>query len=307
MDFKNIAVELKKESFRVIQKSYPHNNESIVVLGIMDMDSRNNLESYQNMTYFIKSKEETIIIDPGIRGGRGFYVKDIILNGSKNFNTVITHFHLDHCIGYRPYMENSLFASSRCIDVLSGSVKTIKVFDDGRLTYGHIRETPQRAIDDAKKELPINRELFKNYSEFKTSVPIKFIELPGQTQGTLYGILNSGNEKVLFGSDLFIDTNHDHSKGYLKVEPHYDDEIDTKVIDNILIVLKAIMNMSYEVSPEYKRDFVEIEKNLKEITFPSILMLGHGVFEMNTANIFKIVELVYGLDIRNIADKKFVI
>jgi glyoxylase-like metal-dependent hydrolase (beta-lactamase superfamily II) len=127
MNFEKTAAGLKKENFKVIQKSYSSGNEPIDVMGVMDMDHLNNLDSYQNMTYFIKSKEETIIIDPGIRSDRGFYVKDLVLNGSNNFNTIITHFHLDHCIGYSPYKEKSLFASSRCIDVLSGAVKTIKV------------------------------------------------------------------------------------------------------------------------------------------------------------------------------------
>jgi len=306
MNFEEIASKLKKDNYKIIFKKYTSGGESINILGIIDTDIQNNLDSYQNMTYFINSGGETIVIDPGIRSDRGYQVKDLILNGSKDFKTVITHFHLDHCIGYKPYIENSLFASERCMDVLSGSVKTIKVFDDGRLTYGHIRETPQRAIEDARKELPIKRELFKSYKEFKTGIPIKWLELPGQTQGTLYGILNFGNEKILFGSDLFIDAKYGNSS-CLKVEPHYDDEIDSKVIDNILIVLKAIMNMNYEISPEHKRDFPEIEKKLKELAFPAILMLGHGMFEMNTSNIFKIVELIYGLDIRNAADKKFVI
>ncbi|MDD5658505.1 MAG: MBL fold metallo-hydrolase [Actinomycetota bacterium] len=306
MNFKEIADKLKEDNFKVFFKKYSGGSKSINIIGIKDMDSQNNLDSYQNTTYFISSREETIVIDPGIRGNRGHQIKDMILSGSKNFKTVITHFHLDHFIGYKPYIENSLFASERCIDVLSGSVKTIKVFDDGRLTYGHTRETPQRAIEDAKNELPIKREILKNYKEFITDIPIKWVELPGQTQGTLYGILNFGNEKILFGSDLFIDSKYGNSN-CLKVEPHYDDEIDSKVIDNILIVLKAIMNMNYEISPEHKRDFPEIEKKLKELAFPTILMLGHGIFDMSASNIFKIVELIYGLDIRNAADKKFVI
>jgi len=281
------------------------------VVGVLDKDEKNNLGDYQNMTYFLvdKSTRKTLVIDPGIRGEKGYYIKETLR--IRDYNSVLTHFHLDHWIGYLPYKDGDIYASQTCIDVLTGERKTSKTFENGKLADGHRRATPEIAVDDAEMELPLERQLIKPISEFaERYFPIRFYELPGQTLGMLYGVMETNEEKIVFGSDLFISL---VTKGetILKVEPHYDFETDTKVIDNIMVVLKAVLGESLLLSEKemtyYNKEYHNFEEHLKKLAKPNRLLLGHGIIEVDSFYESKIKELLTGLKIRNDADKKYVI
>ncbi|MBC8234881.1 hypothetical protein H8E77_35495 [bacterium] len=282
------------------------------VVGVSDKDEKNNLGDYQNMTYFLmdKSNRKTLVIDPGIRGEKGYYIKETLK--IRDYLSVLTHFHLDHWIGYLPYKDRDIYASQTCIDVLTGKRKTIKTFENGKLADGHRRETPQIAIYDAESKLPLEGQLIKPINEFANPYfPIQFYELPGQTLGMLYGVMETDNEKIVFGSDLFISLVTKTGEIILKVEPHYDFETDTRVIDNIMVALNAVLSESILLSEKdmsyYNEKYPNFEEHLKKLAKPNRLLLGHGIILMDCFYKGKIKELLTGLNIRNDADKRYVI
>jgi len=282
------------------------------VVGVLDRDEENNLGDYQNMTYFLmdESNRNTLVVDPGIRGEKGYYIKETL--GIRNYSSVLTHFHLDHWIGYLPYKDGDIYASQTCIDVLTGKRRTIKTFENGKLADGHRRETPRIATGDAERQLPLEGQLIKLINEFaERYFPIQFYELPGQTLGMLYGVMEIDKEKLVFGSDLFISLVTKTGEVILKVEPHYDFETDTRVIDNIMVALKAVLGEQISLPEKevmyYDEKYPNLEENLKKLAKPNRLLLGHGIINMDSIYENKIKELLRGLKIRNDADKKYVI
>lgn len=265
------------------------------IIGIADINPKTNLGSYQNMMYYVvdASTGETLVIDPGIRGRRGSFVRDSV--GIAPVFSVITHYHLDHWIGLPAYRDRKVYASPRCIHVLTGKEDTapIKIFDDGRLTFGHIRETPVKAIEDAKRFLPLPDYLFEPYWKIPDKFPVRFFELPGQTMGNLYGLLESDEKKIVFGADLFIDNGKGNQD--LLVEPHYSEEIDVKVMINTILVLKAIVGQEFEI-PEGYDEFPQLKDRLLGLFDPDFLLLGHGCYRMTAGNKRRIVELINGLE-----------
>jgi len=299
--------KLKVEHF-----SAEYGQKRYYVVGVLDRDEENNLGDYQNMTYFLvdKSNGKTLIIDPGIRGEKGYYIKETLK--IRDYLSVLTHFHLDHWIGYLPYKDGDIYASQTCIDVLTGKRRTIKTFENGKLADGHRRETPKIATDNAEKELPLDEQLIKPINEFAEQYfPIQFYELPGQTLGMLYGVMETDKEKIVFGSDLFISLIARTGEITLKVEPHYDFETDTRVIDNIMVVLKAVLSAPLSLSEKemvyYKEKYPNFEEHLEKLAKPNRLLLGHGIINVDSLYESKIGELVAGLKRRNDADKKYVI
>lgn len=213
----------------------------ISLIGIRDVDDERSLGDYQNMTYFLLGGgEKAVIIDPGIRQGE--MIRDIL--GIQKCDVIFTHFHLDHWIGYEPYVGEDFFASQVCITVLKqmvGIEKTGKsIFVEGRLTDHHRRATPVRAVNDAERLLPIREKINEIGIDKVYRNPhynLEFFELPyGQTEGTLYGVLETDKVKIIFGGDLFVII-----RGRLKVEPHYAFKSKEAVIRDISVALRALL------------------------------------------------------------------
>ena len=295
MDLEKAIDNLKDRKFLV----EPFQFGQYSIIGVYDKDERNNLLDYQNMTYFVIDKKsgKSLVMDPGIRGMRRVYLVRGRL-AIENPDVVISHLHIDHWIGYKPYEENRLYASQFCIEVLTGKRENIKAFSDGKQDYGHARPAPNRVLKDADRELPLDKRLFKPIDDLVTDFPIRFYELPGQTRGTVYGVMEVGKKKILFANDLFIKIKN---KGIV-IEPHYDYALTNEVRRNTILTLKAMMGIEYRIDRRNKIDqknlkrLPRIRKELKKIIYPDLVLLGHGSFVMNTRNKNKIVKLIDKLE-----------
>ncbi len=267
----------KDNLLEIIDFALEYRENTISLIGIKDIDPERNLGDYQNISYFLLSENtRPVVIDPGLR--KADWIKEIL--GIEECDVIITHFHLDHWIGYAPYKGQSFYASPICRTVLSDMVgieRTGKsIFFEGRLTDYHRRSTPVRAVNDAEKLLPINEKINeitvdKHYEN--KELALKFFELPyGQTEGTLYGVLQTPHLKVLFASDLFVIINN-----VLKIEPHYAFKAKEMVVKDITVALRALLGMKTDAPPEF-------QKNLKKLCCPDKIVLGHGILDFSTYN-----------------------
>ena len=285
MSIDKAVKELEKEQFWVVSYKF----EKYSIIGVYDKDETNNLGPYQNMTYFIidENSKKALVIDPGVRGKRGYLVKKIL--GIKDPTATVSHYHVDHWIGYGPYKNNRICTSQFCIDVLTGKEEEgiVKVFKDGRLNWGHTRQVPQRVLDDLADELPLNPKLFWPISKLKNDFGVEFYELPGQTQGSVYGCMEADGKKILFANDLLIEGN-----GQLFIEIHYDFPPEGEVIRNHILALKPIFGLSVKTGDK------ELRGLLKKIANPDVLLLGHGPFDIKR-NRDKAVTLILETEFGN--------
>ncbi len=259
----------------VVDLALPCGEEIISLIGVKDCDPERNLGDYQNVAYFLLREDgeelRAVVIDPGLRDGEG--VKNAL--GITSCDVIITHFHLDHWIGYEPYLDSPFYASPLCKMVLTqmvGVERTGKsVFVEGRLNDYHRRPLPLRAANDAERLLPFRGEIREVTSErvYRSKFfPLEFFELPyGQTEGTLYGMLDTGETRVLFAGDLFI-----HTGETLRVEPHYAFKPKRMVIEDIIVMLRAILGRELKANPSP----AELE-HLRKVASPDLIALGHGL------------------------------
>ncbi len=259
----------------IVDYPLPYRDRIISLLGIKDCDPRRNLGDYQNVGYFLIAERgeeiHAVVIDPGLR--EGDWIKEAL--GITTCDVIISHFHLDHWIGYESYRGHLFYASPLCKTVLTqmvGVERTGKsVFVEGRLNDYHRRPLPLRAANDAERLLPFKEKIREVTGEqpYRNELfALEFFELPyGQTEGTLYGLLNTGNIKVLFASDLFISIN-----GLLKVEPHYAFKPKRMVIQDITVTLRAILGANPGIEPN------PVDAgHLKKLSCPDLIALGHGL------------------------------
>lgn len=253
----------------------PYQGHSISLIGIKDMDPQRGLGDYQNITYFLiqqgESSRSAVVIDPGLREGK--WIREAL--GITTCEVIISHFHLDHWIGFEAYRGQPLYASPLCKTVLTSMVgveKTGKsIFVEGRLNDYHRFPLPLRAANDAERLLPIREQLREVTAEqpyCNRLFPLEFFELPyGQTEGTLYGLLDTGSLKVLFASDLFVSI-----KGVLKVEPHYAFKPGRLVLKDITVMLRAILGL-----PSRHHPGREYTRYLERLSCPDVIAIGHGL------------------------------
>ncbi|NPV28789.1 MAG: MBL fold metallo-hydrolase [Firmicutes bacterium] len=280
-------LELRRPENRleVLDLALPYQEQVLSLIGIEDRDPQRNLGDYQNIGYFLireKSENrdgrtaeapEVVVIDPGLRDGH--WIRSVL--GIKKCHVIFTHFHLDHWIGYEPYQGEAFFASPLCKMVLTqmaGAEKTGKsIFVEGRLTDYHRRPLPLRAANDAERLLPLKEEIHEvtgRQPYRNQSLALEFFELPyGQTEGTLYGLLETGEVKILFASDLFVSINNE-----LKIEPHYAFKPKGMVIEDIVIVLRALLGKELRISAD-----PPTLTYLKRIAQPDKIALGHGLID----------------------------
>ena len=104
----------------------------------------------------------------------------------------------------------------------------------------------------------------------------------GQTEGTLYGLLEAEGVKVLFASDLFACIN-----GQIKIEPHYAFKPKRMVIEDIIVMLRALLGKDLPVT-----DDANTNANLARVAGPDLLALGHRLldFESNRPAISHLLE-----------------
>jgi hypothetical protein len=147
-------------------------------------------------------------------------IEDGNLTGQQSAKEVIYAAGILHDVGrwrqYEAFSNQRIFASPLCKTVLTqmvGAERTGKsIFVEGRLNDYHRRPLPLRAVNDAERLLPIRESI----STVTDVLPYKnrdfgldFFELPyGQTEGTLYGLLETEGLKTLFASDLFVMINN---------------------------------------------------------------------------------------------------
>jgi len=271
------VLKKKDNQLKVFDLAFPYKDSIISLIGITDRNPERNLGDYQNMGYFLlnEKKQKAVVIDPGLR--EAGWIRELL--GIQKCDVIFSHFHLDHWIGYEAFSNGHIFASSLCKTVLTkmvGAERTGKsIFVEGRLNDYHRRPLPLRAVNDAERLLPF-RESINTVSELhpyiNSDFGLEFFELPyGQTEGTLYGLLNADGLKILFASDLFVMVNN-----RIMVEPHYSFKPDIMVISDIIIMLRAILGKSLPIQAD------EITSNyMKQIACPDLLAMGHGVFEFS--------------------------
>ncbi|MGB9793116.1 MAG: MBL fold metallo-hydrolase, partial [Thermacetogeniaceae bacterium] len=243
----------------------------------------------------VDGEVRAVVIDPGLRDGG--WVKEVL--GIGRCEVIFTHFHLDHWIGYEPYLDSRFYASPLCKMVLTqmvGVERTGKsVFVEGRLNDYHRRPLPLRAANDAERLLPFRGKILEVTGEqvYRNELfALEFFELPyGQTEGTLYGLLDTGSTRVLFAGDLFI-----HTGGVLKVEPHYAFKPKRMVIEDIAVMLRAILGRDLRVEPSP----TDLE-HLKKVASPDLIALGHGLipfrdFEESIAHLLEELEELIRID-----------
>lgn len=305
----NISLLLKKApeeklEIGVLALTTQNSNSKYYLLNIMDIDSERNLGDYQNITYILlKENARPVIIDPGILFGER--IKNILGIENKNCDVIFSHYHLDHWIGYPPYRQGRLFASQITMDVLTGRIGVEKtgrsIFHDGSLTDHHRTPTPIRAVNEAERLLPIKEKFYKVSLEepyINSDYELEFFELPfGQTEGTLYGVLSAVEQKILFASDLFVII-----RGELMIEPHYAFKSKRRVIDDIIIVLKALLGMPQILSDE----FSAYSENLAKLANPTTLALGHGYVDF-ASNQHRIEHLLKELEEYRRIEKEHII
>lgn len=267
----------KENQLKVVDLAFPFRDSVISFIGITDRNPERNLGDYQNMGYFLlnEKKQKAVVIDPGLR--EADWIRDVL--GIQKCDVIFSHFHLDHWIGYEAFPNGHFFASSLCKTVLTqmvGAERTGKsIFVEGRLNDYHRRPLPLRAVNDAERLLPV-RESINTVTELhpyiNSDFGLEFFELPyGQTEGTLYGLLNAEGLKILFASDLFVMINN-----RIMVEPHYAFKPEIMVISDIIIMLRAILGKRLQIHID------EITGNyMKRIACPDLLAMGHGVFEFS--------------------------
>jgi glyoxylase-like metal-dependent hydrolase (beta-lactamase superfamily II) len=247
--------------------------QEILVLGIRDTDEERNLGDYQNVTYFVLPEgARPVVVDPGLRMGE--VVREAL--GIQDCDVIISHYHLDHWIGFEPYAGGALHASPTTRMVLSqlvGIERTGKsIFFEGRLTDHHRRPTPTRAVNDAERLLPITAPVTEVTAERPFERPdlgLSFFELPyGQTEGTLYGLLEHDEGKLLFAGDLFAPLG-----GRLRVEPHYAFKSPELVVDEVIVVLRALLGEPIDPAPEQ----TSVRHWLSCLASPTEIALGHGI------------------------------
>lgn len=275
------ALELLKKpdnQLKIIDLAVPCKDRAISLIGITDRAPERNLGDYQNMGYFLLTenhKQKAVVIDPGLR--ESDWIRDTLR--IKECDVIFTHFHLDHWIGYEAFSGERFFASPLCKTVLTrmvGVERTGKsIFMEGRLNDYHRRPLPLRAVNDAERLLPL-RESINTVTDvhpyYNSDFSLEFFELPyGQTEGTLYGLLETGEVKILFASDLFVMINN-----RIMVEPHYAFKPEIMVINDIIIMLRALLGEDIRVQvDEVTRRYME------RIASPDILAMGHGIFEFS--------------------------
>ena len=274
------ALELLKKQenqLQIVDLAFPCRDNIISFIGITDCNPERNLGDYQNMGYFLLTgnQQKAVVIDPGLR--KAGCIKDALR--IQKCDVIFTHFHLDHWIGYEAFSNKHIFACPLCKTVLTqmvGAERTGKsIFVEGRLNDYHRRPLPLRAVNDAERLLPI-RESINTVTDVHPYINrdfgLDFFELPyGQTEGTLYGLLETEGIKILFASDLFVMINN-----RIMVEPHYAFKPEIMVINDIIIMLRAILGKDLRIQVD------EITRNYMErIASPDLLAMGHGVFEFS--------------------------
>lgn len=292
--------------FKVITNKITIGSDQYYIIGVMDINKEHNLFPYQNMTYFVAHKVDDtffagrgFIIDPGIITGkpwheadRGLDVRDTL--GIDLSHAVFTHGHIDHCIGFAAYPDLIFHATNYCSEVLMGNASL--PFATGQIEPHHNLELPDRVLDYARESRPFRSDRLAHYSQIPQEFPIQFYEFPGQTLGSLYGVMHGDDKKFVFAGDLFGCLPTENGLR-LYVEPDYsdksvDDSID--VMENQLLVLKAIAGQPYEPSDRHK-PYQDIE-HLPELANPDVLFLGHGPLEMNETNRAKVEELIHDVE-----------
>jgi len=295
-----------EHKLQVTDLALPLGDRGVSLIGIMDIDPQRSLGDYQNTGYFLlvegapqkapalephpASRLEppitAVVIDPGLRDGD--WIRAAL--GISRCDVFFTHFHLDHWIGYEPYRGQPFYASPLCKTVLTqmaGAERTGKgIFVEGRLTDYHRSPLPIRAANDAERLLPIRekiRPVTGNEPYRNDLFGLDFFELPyGQTEGTLYGLLEAGCVKVLFASDLFVCINDQ-----LKIEPHYAFKPKRAVIEDISVMLRALLGKDAPVTED-----AVANANLARVAGPDLLAMGHGLldFERNRPAIAHLLE-----------------
>lgn len=277
---KKIAQALEKLrapelGLQVVDYPIRFKDQVFILIGIKDIDDERSLGDYQNMTYFLLgSGPKAVVIDLGLRQGE--IVRDAL--GIEKCDVIFTHFHLDHWIGYEPYVGQDFYGSQVCKTVLKqmvGIEKTGKsIFVEGRLTDYHRRATPVRAVNDAERLLPVKEKINEVGTEAIYSNPdyaLEFFELPfGQTEGTLYGVLKTDQIKIVFGGDLFVII-----KGRLKVEPHYAFKSKEAVIGDIVIALRALLGKGDGT----EAPSLNCRNHILKLASPDKVALGHGFID----------------------------
>jgi hypothetical protein len=281
----------------------PLEDRVVSLIGITDIDPQRSLGDYQNTGYFLliegtpleddlasppapAASLRAVVIDPGLRDGD--WIRSTL--GISRCDVFFTHFHLDHWIGYESYRGQPFYASPLCKTVLTqmaGAERTGKsIFVEGRLTDYHRSPLPIRAANDAERLLPIREKIRPITGEepYRNDLfNLDFFELPyGQTEGTLYGLLDAEGVKVLFASDLFVCIN-----GQLKIEPHYAFKPKRAVIADISAMLRALLGKDVPVT-----DDPVANANLARVAGPDLLAMGHGLldFESNRPAIIHLLD-----------------
>lgn len=268
------ALRQPERGYDVTDLAFRIGARDVSLIGIDDGDPERNLGDYQNVTYFLLSEGvRPVVVDPGLREGGP--VREIL--GIEECDVVFSHFHLDHWIGYEPYVGQAFYASPVCRMVLAGNIgieKTGKsIFFEGRLTDHHRRPTPTRAVNDAERLLPMRcaiTEVTETVRYRHPDLGLTFFELPyGQTEGTLYGVLEATELKLLFASDLML-----LLRGRAAVEPHYAFKPKERVIEDLAIVLGALLGEEPDESVPSTA-----QAGLRRLSSPDYVALGHGIID----------------------------
>jgi hypothetical protein len=267
-------LRLPENHLMVWDNSFHCHDRIINLLAIKDIDDERSLGDYQNVGYFLLSpnaagENEAVVIDPGLRDAG--WIRELL--GIKSCDVLLSHFHLDHWIGYEGYLGQNFYASSFCKTVLTkmvGAERSGKsIFVEGRLNDYHHRPLPLRAVNDAERLLPFRGkiiEVAEGHPYQNPQLALEFFELPfGQTEGTIYGLLQAEQVKVLFASDLFVSVNGD-----LRVEPHYAFKPRHDVIQDVCVMLRAVLGKDLQVEADGST-----MKRLQSIAAPDLLALGH--------------------------------
>jgi glyoxylase-like metal-dependent hydrolase (beta-lactamase superfamily II) len=270
---------------QVSDVALPLADRVVSLIGIVDLDPSRSLGDYQNCTYFLLTEDtngsapliSAAVIDPGLRDGD--WIRDLL--GIGRCEVFLTHFHLDHWIGCESYRDQLFHASPLCKTVLTQMATAERtgksIFIEGRLNEYHHRPLPTRAANDAERLLPLRERIRPVTADepYRNDLfGLDFFELPyGQTEGTLYGLLQAGEVKVLFVGDLFVYVN-----GKPRVEPHYAFKPTRMVIEDIVVMLRALLGKK----PPLGSDAATIA-HLSRIAAPSLLAMGHGPLDFQSS------------------------
>ncbi|MDI3279800.1 MAG: MBL fold metallo-hydrolase [Bacillota bacterium] len=285
-----LAVRKLQESdpqLRVLSRRYEGPQGPYWLLGVLDLNPARNLGGYQNQTYFLLTpdRSQAVVIDPGLREGER--VREAL--GIRKCSAIITHYHIDHWIGSDAYADATFYMSEACAFVLTNRLGVGRggqsIFTDGRLTDYHRTPTPPNVLKEWDRILPFHYRLVRlrpDETWRHPHFPLEFFELPyGQTEGTLYGLLEPPGQKILFGSDLFIKLN-----GMLCIEPHYSMGDQREVIDRVLVALEALLGQPAQPLPgpangpggdTYSQLWAQ---RLRRLAHPTTLALGHGLWDL---------------------------